>query len=280
MRVGFSPPDPYLRTDQTVAGDATFNEHYAYAGRTQVFPSLVPGQHTTLIITFGDSLSSATDNSAYSPTNATMVQDISIDNGGVYQAATPALGTSNEVAASVSGFWGHRLADKLINAGNTQRVIHGNLGIGSTGTALWATPQFSWRFGVLYRRLNALGLLSASRIFILSSIGGLDQYQALGTATVQANLATIIAAIRAAGFATTPLYLALSSWGGGGLGGVNGTNVRAAILNTIAGTSNTFRGADTDTIAASGRYDTNHYNATGSDAAATLWYNTISGIFP
>jgi hypothetical protein len=25
------------------------------------------------------------------------------------------------------------------------------------------------------------------------------------------------------------------------------------------------------------RYDTNHYNSTGSDTAATLWYNVIQG---
>jgi len=271
--------DPYTRTDQT-SGGVNYNEVYNYAGRTQVFPSLVGGEHTTIIVHFGDSLASSTDNAAYVPTNSTKVQDFSLMNGGVYQAKTPALSCSDEGDPANNGFWGHRLGDKLINGGKTARVIVASIGIGSTGTVLWATSQFNWRFGVLYRRLNSLGLLAANRVFLLSSIGGLDQFNVVSGATVKTNLDTIIASIRSAGFTTQPIYLALSSWGGGGTGGVNGTNVRTGITNAIAGNANTLTGADTDTIVIGSRYDSNHYTATGSDSAATLWYNVISGVFP
>lgn len=279
MPVLFSPPDPYIRTDLTVSG-TNYNESYDYSGRTgPLFPSLVGGEHTTVLIMFGDSLGASTDNAAFVPVNA-KVQDFSIENGGIYQAKTPALSCSNEGAPASNGFWGHRLGDKLITGGKTARVIVCSIAIGSTGTTFWATSQFNYRFGVLYRRLNSLGLLSANRIFILSSIGGLDQTQALSSATVKANLDTIIAAIRSAGFSTTPVYLALSSWGGGSTGGANGTNVRTGITNAIAGNANTLTGADTDTIVIGSRYDTNHYTATGSDSSATLWYNVIQGVFP
>lgn len=276
MRSGLSPGDPYILQDL----GSSFNETYDYAGRTQVHPALVSGEHTTVLVMFGDSLGASTDNSAYSPTNSTKVQDLSLQNGGVYQAKTPALSCSNEGDPPNNGFWGHRLGDKLINGGKTARVIVCSIAIGSTGTALWSTSPYINRFTVAYRRLNSLGLLSANRVFVLSSIGGLDQTQALSSATVKANLDTIIAGIRSAGFSSTPVYLALSSWAGGSTGGANGTNVRTGITNAIAGNANTFTGADTDTIVIGSRYDTNHYNSTGSDSAATLWYNVISGIFP
>lgn len=276
---GISAPDPYTMTDQTVSG-VSYNESYNYTGRTQLFPSLVGGQHTTILIIFGDSLGASTDNVAYTPTNGSAVQNFSLQNGGVYQATTPALSCTDEGVPASNGYWGHRLADKLINNAKTARVIVFCIALGSTGTTFWATTQFNWRFGVAFRRLNSLGLLGANRIFLLSSLGGLDQTQALSAATVQANLNTIISAIRSAGFTTTPVYLALSSWGGGGTGGANGTNVRTGITSAIAGNANTFTGADTDTIVIGSRYDTNHYTATGSDSAATLWYNVIQGIFP
>jgi hypothetical protein len=276
VRSSFSPPDPYIL--QSLGSG--FDETYDYSGRTQINPSLVGGEHTTVILFFGDSLGASTDNSSYSPTNSTKVQDFSLQNGGVYQAKTPALSCTNEGDPANNGFWGHRLGDKLINNSKTARVITFSIAIGSTGTALWATSPYLNRFTVAYRRLNSLGLLSANRVFILSSIGGLDQTQALGSATVKTNLDTIIAGIRSAGFSSAPVYLALSSWAGGGTGGANGTNVRTGITNAISGNANTFTGADTDTIVIGSRYDTNHYNSTGSDSAATLWYNVISGVFP
>lgn len=281
QRFGLSNPDPYTMTNQVVAG-VNYNEVYDYSGRTgPIFPSLVGGEHTTVLVIFGDSLAASTDNAAYVPTNATKVQDFSLKNGGIYQAKTPALSCSDEGVPASNGYWGHRLGDLLINAGKTQRVIVVCIGIGSTGTTLWASPTFSYRFGVTWRRLNSLGLLSANKVFVMSSIGGLDQIQALPSATVTANLNSIIAIIRAAGFTTTPVYLALSSWAGGGTGGVNGTNVRAGIVNAIAGNANVFTGADTDTIGGgANRYDGNHYTAAGSAAAATLWFNVLSPLFP
>jgi hypothetical protein len=277
VRNSFSPPDPYVLQRLAVG----FNESYNYTGRTQVHPSLVGGEHTTVIVFFGDSLGASTDNAAYAPTNSTKVQDFSLQNGGVFQAKTPALSCTDEGDPTNNGFWGHRLGDKLINGGKTQRVITFSISIGSTGTDLWTTAPYLNRFTVAYRRLNSLELLSANRVFLLSSMGGLDQVEARSAATVKANLDIIIAGIRSAGFATTPVYLALSSWAGGGTGGANGTNVRTGITNAIAANANTFTGADTDSLGGgANRYDTNHYTAAGSDAAATLWYNVIQGVFP
>jgi len=256
-----------------------FNPQWNYQGRTQALPYLTAGEHTTVIITYGDSLAASTDNSAYTVINTGKVLDFSIENGGAYQAKTPAFGCSDEGVPASNGFWGHRLGDKLINGGYTQKVFMCNLGIGSTGTTDWATTQYNRRFAVLYNRLVQTGLINADVVLILSSLGGLDQILAVPSATVTANYLTIWSAIRAAGFTTQRIYPALSSWGGGGTGGVNGTNVRTGIQNAVAAATNVYLGPDTDVIPITSRYDSNHFKAVGSDQDATLWLNTIKGLF-
>lgn len=276
--LGVGAVDPFIPTDQRVGG-ISYNEVYNYTGRTQVFPSLVPGEHTTVLVIFGDSLGASTDNVAYVPINSTKVQDFSLQNGGVYLAKTPALSCSDEGDPPNNGFWGHRLADKLINGGRTQRVIVASIAIGSTGTQLWTSSMFNWRFGVLWRRLNAQRLLDADKVIVMSSLGGLDQIEGKSATTVKNNLDAIISSIRAAGFQTQPIYLSISSWAGGSTGGANGLAVREGIEDAIDANTNVFAGGDTDVITLAGRYDTNHFNATGSDQAATIRYNVISPTF-
>jgi hypothetical protein len=178
------------------------------------------------------------------------------------------------------GYWGHRLADKLINAGKTKRVIIVCAGVNGSGTAEWITDPYTVRTFATWGRLNQLNVLAADRIFILSSIGAWDQLRATPSATTKSNLDTIISRFRIAGFLSTPIYLAGSSWGLNGTGGANGVAVRTAIANAIAGNVGVFAGADTDTIPVGERYDGTHYNATGSDHAATLWFNVLQGNFP
>lgn len=253
----------------------------SYVGRSPPLSyPLVAGEHTTIIIIPGDSLASATDNVPYTTTHPTKVQDLSLENGLLYQAASPSLSCGGPGNNTSEGFWGHRLADKLIDGGKTARVIIACIGVNNTGTSYWITGPFATRIFVTWGRLNNLGLLAADRIFILTSIGGRDQYEAVPAATVKSNLDFIILLFRIAGFQSTPVYLAGSSWGNGSTGGENGVAVRTGIADAVAGNHNVFAGADTDAIPISERYDTNHYSAVGADHAATLWYNVIQGIFP
>ncbi|WP_054311807.1 hypothetical protein [Mesorhizobium sp. 1M-11] len=150
------------------------------------------------------------------------------------------------------------------------------IGYGGTNTVDWAVGgTFNYRFKLAFKRLASIGL---SADFILQSLGGADQAQARPTAEVRANLNSIVSSIREAGFASTPILMAMSSWGTGGTGGANGTAVRTGITQAIGDNAHLYAGADTDTIPLGNRYDTNHFDATGSDTAATLWKNTMAAI--
>lgn len=262
--------DPY-----PMPGNGSFgNEQYNYAGRVQESPALVPGENTAVILTFGDSLSCATESFAYTPTNAAKVQNFSLQNGGIYRAANPALSCSDNASAGAIGIWAYRLGDKLINAGTYARVIFLPMGYGGTATGDWkAGGTFNYRFQLASRRLASVGLTPT---FILQSLGGADQIFAVPQATVRSNLNSIVSSIRSAGFSSTKILMAMSSWGGGGTGGANGTAVRAGITQAIGDNANVFAGADTDTIPIGNRYDNNHFDATGSDSAATLWKNAMA----
>lgn len=254
----------------------------SYVGRVgPLMAPLVGGEHTTIVVVIGDSLSDATDDGPYATTHPTKVQDLSLDNGQLYQAASPALSGGGPGNNNTMGFWGHRLADKLIDSGKTQRVIVACGGVNYTNTSLWTTSPYWVRISAIWGRLNGLGLLAADRIVILVSLGGRDQLEAAPAGTVTANLNIIVNLFRQAGFMSTPIYLAGSSWGGGGTGGANGVAVRTGIANAISGNVHVYAGADTDTIPIGERYDGNHYSAAvGSDHAATLWYNVIQRSFP
>lgn len=267
-------PDPYTMTKDYVM--LTRNPYFFYNARTQVPTGLTAGKKTVVIITQGDSLAGASENSAYTVTNTGLIQDFSIENGGMYNAQTPALGAVSNLDFANSGFWGHRLADLIVNNGKADRVILVNNGVGNTDTSDWVSV-FNWKYNVTYRRLVNTGLINADRIYFLMSIGGKDQLELIPEATVLSNLLAMHNLVREAGFTTTPFYQAMSSWSGGGTGGAYGLAVRSAITTAIATSPNVFTGADTDTIGVTKRYDGNHFNAAGSTLAANLWYDQIAG---
>lgn len=257
--------------------DPVFN----YAGREgPVGYPLVAGEHTTILIFPGDSRGAASDNSAYVTTNPEKVQDLSLENGQLYKAKTPALSCGTPGTGPSQGFFGHELADLLINGGMTQRVVVVCAGVGNTSTTTWINGNYPARVFSIWGLLNKLNLLAADRIFVIVSLGGRDQLDAVPAATVQANLTVLITYIRVAGFLNTPIYLALSSWGGGGTGGANGVAVRNGITAAATGKPNVYLGADTDTAPLSCLYDRNHYDATCRSFVANLWFNKLQGSFP
>jgi hypothetical protein len=96
----------------------------------------------------------------------------------------------------------------------------------------------------------------------------------LGTsqAAMTADLASVYTAVRNAGF-TCPVILSTTSYDNG--------NTSAAITaaQAAAQSNGTFvAGPNTDTLGATYRYDTTHFNATGRTAVATLWKNSVVSV--
>lgn len=282
------------------------NETYNLAGRTQVSATLVNGEKTAVIITIGQSTSnnaintyaqSQIDNTvldpaaAYTPTNSTKVQNLSIGNkGAVFLAKDPLLGGDLNLSN-----YGPRVADKLINAGTYARVIQVPIAIGGSFCADWqpgggvaggATQigSLAYRIGLTARVLAYVGLLNNPNLtagFVLWQQGEFDSdVPATSQATYTACLNAVIAEFRRVGI-TWPFLVALCTRPSDATADRNGIRAaQAAVVNNSAGV---YAGPDTDTIGTTtaDRYDGTHFVAAatgsghGSDQQAALWQSAI-----
>lgn len=271
-----SAPDPFSLNPNTI-----FPITYNYDGKSLVDPRLVPGESTAVVIPFGDSLSTCSENAAYLPTSS-RVHNLSLQNGGLYNVTTPLVGCTNNTNPTISGQWSIRLADKLIAAGIYARVIIEPIGVGGALTSDWASGgSLNHRLRVAYRRLQYMGL-SAADVIWLCCLGANDQALAVPSATVRSNLNSAVATIRGAGSADR-ILIAKSSYAYGSDGGANGTAVLNGILNSISdnAANNVYVGPDYNSVTGAGnRYDGTHLTATGSDTIAGLWQSAIVAAHP
>lgn len=272
----FSPPDPFLLNPNTV-----FPVTYNYDGKTLVDPRLVPGENTIVVIPFGDSLATCSENAAYLP-SSNRVHNLSLQNGGMYNITTPIVGCTNNTNPAISGQWSIRLGDKMIADATVARLITMPIGVGGTQTSDWAASgSLNSRMGVAFRRLQYMGLTAADVVW-LCSLGANDQALAVPSATVRANLNSVVSSIRGFG-STHRILMAKSSYAFGSDGGANGTAVLNGILNSISdnAANKVYAGADYNSVTGVGnRYDGTHFTATGSDTVAGLWKSAIAAATP
>jgi hypothetical protein len=257
--------------DQSLRGNETYN----YAGRVAVPAQLVAGEKTAVLITIGQSTINNSVQGAYVPTNGAKVQNFSIDNGSVYVAQDPLLGSE----LLLSNF-ATRLADKLINAVTYQRVIIVPIAIGGSYCNDWSpgggpssggnvTGTLNYRIGWTAKRLAAVGYTATA---ILWQQGEWDS-DAPGTAQTDyaSCLNRVIGSFRTAGI-NAPFLVGLCTRPGA----ANTAQIRAAQQSVVNNPAGKYLGADTDSIGAGGRYDGTHFNATGADQQATLWQAAIN----
>lgn len=256
-------PDPYR-----VSGDvAPFDRDYTNIdGLTQVAGTLTSGESTAVLLMLGQSLGGCnTSYGAYSPVNSKN-HFLNIYNGGVYQWINgPVPGTDNTRYCLLA-----RIGDKLITAGTYTRVIGIPIGKSGSAAADWAAGgSFNHRITVAVKRAQSLGLTITK---VLWDQGVADALGSTTQVAYQNSLTSIKETARAAG-CNAPILVALQGWGSGGLGS-NSTNVRAAQAAVVDGVD-FFAGPDTDTINNASRQDGTHYNATGANTAAGLWFDKI-----
>ena len=256
MIAGGSAPDGltiHEASDPTIAvGNRSID------GLTQVSPLLVGGQTTAVIIVGGQSNAANYHQTAFAPSNS-LVQVLNIYNGGIYTVnSTPLPG-----CGSTQDNMFKRVADKMITAGKYARIILVPVSMSSMLFADYAAGgQMNHRIVIAGKRLTALGLTATH---ICWCQGESDNVAATSQATCTSGLQSIIASCASAFGSSVPMYVAQESYYLGATA-ANVTNAQAAVVGGVV-----HAGPNLDSLGSSNRYDNIHFNATGADAAASLW---------
>lgn len=240
----------------------------AYAGKTLRYPKLVAGENTGVFIVAGQSLAAGGSEGLYTPVNSAKCDNLNIDDGGMYVAADPLLGCGLTAILNHQGSPYTRLADKLITAGKFDRVILIPVAYGGTKIAQW---------DAMLHRLIIVGSRRAKAHGINFITAVLWQQGESDTSTAtQASYTASFNSMKAKVDAefTAPWVLAKSTYIPGA---TTSTGIRAAVNALVDGTT-ILAGPDMDTLNSSYRYDDQHWNLAGNQAAASLWFNSLSAI--
>ncbi len=264
--------DPFVLSENTRNDAPSNNAGYSdVSGKTIRSSVLNTAQKNLILITAGDSNMASAGPSAFTPVNATVVDNFNIYDGANYAAVDPLLGQTGSSLGS-GGIAG-RLADKFVTAGTFPRVIIVPCAVGGSTTTMWAAG------GVLYNRLNvAVARLAARGITpattnvtfaIVYQIGANEH--GIAQATFQANVAQTIAKAQDGGFSGRvfiPSYSMISN--------VTDATIVAAQAALVDGVDY-FAGGDIDSLTGgtNRQGDGTHLTAIGQASAATLIYNAM-----
>lgn len=260
--------DPYLLipvdTVQGIKAAPAMRDPRLKAGeRTGVFG--IPGQSNATNIT----------DAAYVPVNGAKIDNLDINDGGLYVAADPLLGCTTNLAVAGRGNIFTRVADKLISAGVFDRVILIPVAVGGTPVASWVPGALGDRILVAARRARAVGLPITAFLWMQGETDGVN---GTSQATYAATLASVIAGPRAEGF-NAPWFIGKCTY----IVGTVYPAIQAAQAGIVNPAANIFAGANTDSLTGATYrqvIDDTHLNGTaGSDAASTLWTTAIDAVF-
>ena len=239
-------------------------ETYSYAGRTQVNPATAKTGNYRAFLCWGQSQGTNVSTTPHTVTNPTKHFNVSLQNGGIYQAADPLL----SVAGTGGSIWA-TLGDSLITAGNYDNVIWLPVNVGSTAIVEWRNNGVCvHRIRAAVSRLFALGI-PASNITILAMIGESDANAGTSQATMQAGFTEVRSIFDNVGL-TSAMYVPLESW----FSGASNSTIRAAQAAVVNGTT-IKSGPDFDTLNNTNRGGGTDFNDTGVAAAAGLWKTAL-----
>jgi len=212
--------------------------------------------------------------SAYSPSNASAIDNFNIYDGATYAAADPLLGADMN-PGNGPGNAALRLADNLITAGLFDRVVLVPVGINASDVAFWQGSYAANRIPVALARLAARGIVAGTNVTIIVIWGQGESDNAAGTAqaTYTAGLNAVIATSRAAGFNGT-WFVAKQTY----ISGAASATIQAgqaAVVNHGAGV---WAGPDADALVGSTcsgvacrQADLTHFSNAGAASYATAW---------
>jgi hypothetical protein len=265
MRGATSAADPYIVPEDL--NQVPWGGNRYPNGKIISTPRLNAGEKTLVLPLVGQSNICNSVDTAYTPTNATKVDNFNIYDGGVYRAVDPLLGCTIRDSTTQGHMFG-RVADKLINAGKCARVILVPVGYSGTEIAKW-TPS-----GILNRRLiiakNRLAAVGLTPSLWICMDGETDN-NPLGTS--QSAYAASLAQVIATPGDGVPWAIGKCTY----INGAVSAAIQAAQVAAVNGTT-VFAGADTDSLtgtAVNRQADDTHFKAAGADAAADLWVTKI-----
>lgn len=283
-----APPDPFTiqpTFDDTGAPEPPNLTTSVLSLKSQVFN---PADRKLALIVAGQSQCTNVNPSAYTPANASVIDNFNIYDGGSYSLnGSPLVGTQElpDGANTVRpGSPSARLAQLFITNNIFDHVLLVPVCIGGTAAEQWAGT--STRFNnaekdilpVAMRRLASRGITPAGAgwSFLISWWQGeADAELGTSSASYQSSMSTIGSSVQSAGFncATCRFFINIETWDNGIVSSTI-QNAQAAVV-----TNNPtffFTGGNVDTLNASNRQaDNTHFNDTGAQSAAQLVYNAI-----
>lgn len=193
-----------------------------------------------VIIGAGQSNMSDTAPTAYTASNPTKLDQFNVNDGTVYPAIEPLLGTTQFPGVTI-GNPIYRLADQLITNNKFDRIILVPLAIGATSVAVWETGICKDRIAVALRRLAARGIASGTNVTVIVLWGQGENDGATSQSAYTNSLNAVIANGNAGG-TIDRWFIAKQSF--------DGTTTHSAIQNAQAAVlgGNVKAGADADAL--------------------------------
>ena len=202
---GVAPPDPFLLYDTGNLNYSVTLTARSTSGLSFRSPTINPSLKTLVFLVCGQSLSANTTPTLYIPTNASVVDQMNVYDGALYDIGGPLLGATYAPPSLGPGNIAARIADTLVTNAKFDRVIIVALSIGSTAAAWWGDTGgiHANRTSVAMLRLAALGIvpgMTGVTFCCLFNLG--EQDFALGTsqASMASSMSGFIAKLQATGF--------------------------------------------------------------------------------
>lgn len=277
---GGSSNDPFS-LNENWRPDAPLNDSgnylsYAHACRTDAGgipcnPTINGAQKTLALIIVGASNGASVGPSAYTPSNGSAIDNMSIYDGALYTAADPMLGQT--MSSLGPGSVGLVLADSLIGNGVFNRVILVPTAVGgSTSIMLGVGGSLYQRGCVAMKRLAARGITSSTTgvtIGLLFMTGENDT--GTSAANYEAAIQQQVTSMQACGFSGR-IFVPTETW----LSGAVNSTIQGAQATLVALGNPWFAGGNLDSLTNTSRQsDQTHFTNAGQVSAATLIYNAM-----
>jgi hypothetical protein len=214
QRAGSSPVDPNVLNINTIVPGLALSQNTNIVS-LRALQSLNPAVKNLVAVVAGQSNCTDIVPSTYSPANPANLDQMFLNDGGIYNALDPVMGVSLN---SGGGFVPLQMFDDLITAALFDRIVIVPVCIGGTSVADWQNGNQFDRITVAFSRLKAKGMANAGTnvtVIVLWMQGETDNIP-LNTsqAAYTASFNAVVAASRTAGF-TGPWFVTEETLNGG-----------------------------------------------------------------